>query len=77
MFLGRHDEVVRIVFVIHNVFEVDARHVVQLFEKLLVENERHATDLRHLLEFRHVGVKRNVITQALPGHNHPPDHQKY
>lgn len=48
VFLSRHDEVVRIVFVIHNVFKVDARHLIQLFKELLVEYERYAADLRHL-----------------------------
>lgn len=54
MLLGRHDEVVRVVFVIHNVFKVNARHLVQLFKEFLIEYECHAADLRHLLRIAHV-----------------------
>lgn len=48
MLLGGHDKVVRVVLVVNYVFEVDARHLVQLLEELLVEYERYAADLRYL-----------------------------
>ena len=43
--LGRHDEVVRLVLVVHDVLQPDARLVLQVEEELLVEYEGHATDL--------------------------------
>ena len=43
--LGRHDEVVRLVLVVHDVLQSDARLVLQVEEELLVEYEGHATDL--------------------------------
>ena len=48
--LGGHDEVVRVVLVVDDVLQVDARHLVQLLEELLVEYERHAAYLWHLAE---------------------------
>ena len=45
--LGRHDEVVRLVLVVDDVLQVNTRSAVQLFEELLVEDERHAADLFH------------------------------
>ena len=45
--LGRHDKVVRLVLVVDDILQVDARGAVQLFEELLVEDERHAADLLH------------------------------
>ena len=43
--LGRHDEVVRLVLVVHDVLQPDARLVLQVEEELLVEYEGHSTDL--------------------------------
>ncbi len=45
MFFGRHDEVVRFVFVVDDVLEIDAGGGVELAEELLVEDEGHARDL--------------------------------
>lgn len=39
MLLGGHDEVVRVVLVIDDVLEIDARVRVQLLEELLIEDE--------------------------------------
>lgn len=39
MFLSSHDEVVGVVLVVHDVFEIDAGFLIQLLEEFLVENE--------------------------------------
>ena len=45
LLLGSHDEVVRLVLVVHDVLQLDARRVIKIVEELLVEDERHAGDL--------------------------------
>ena len=45
LLLGSHDEVVRLVLVVHDVLQLDARRVIEIVEELLVEDERHAGDL--------------------------------
>jgi len=45
MLFGRHDEVVRLVLVVHDIFQVNTRGTVQLFEEFLIEDECHTTNL--------------------------------
>lgn len=45
VFLGRHHEVVSVVFVVNDVLQVYAGHFVQLFEEFLVKYESHSAYL--------------------------------
>jgi|694.fasta_scaffold27633_7 hypothetical protein len=42
LLFGRHDKVMGFVFVVDDVFQVDASDGVEFFEELLIENESHA-----------------------------------
>ena len=45
LLFGGHDKVVRVIPVVHNVLQIDARVLLQVLEELLVKNESHSTDL--------------------------------
>lgn len=47
MFLGSHDEIVSVVLVVHDVFEIDAGFLIQFLEKFLVEDKGHPAYLLH------------------------------
>lgn len=44
MLLSRHDEVVRIIFIVNYIFEIDAGRLTKIFEKFLIKNVRDAAD---------------------------------
>lgn len=47
MFLSSHNEVMRVVLVIHNVLQVNTRFLIQFLKKPLVKNKSDPADLLH------------------------------
>lgn len=45
MFLGSHNKVMRVIFVVHDILQVDSSLLVQFFEELLIKDKGDPADL--------------------------------
>ena len=55
-FFCGHDEIVRGVFVVDDILEINSRVLMQSLEELLIVNPCHTADLGHILLFRCVSI---------------------